>query len=241
MSHHNKSAAARKRRQKAIMRRRIVSGILTVGLCVGTAAALNNFYSSRINILNQEIAELSTDVSRLANENQTLSAALQKSNEQLSLYVDTTQVLGAAAPIYNIPLSEELQQYTYDMCTYYMIPEHYELVLAMMWQESNYTPDTVSSTNDYGIMQINQCNHAWLKEQLGITDFLDAKQSIESGTYIISKLLHKYGDEHKALMAYNMGEGGASNVWSAGNYSSEYSRGVIAKRDAIVANNYSAS
>lgn len=140
--------------------------------------------------------------------------------------------------IYSIPLSEELQRYTYDKCVEYNIGNYYELVLAMMWQESNFTPDTISSTNDYGIMQINSCNHDWLGTTLGITDFLDAKQCIDAGTYLISNLLLKYEDESKALMAYNLGEGGASKYWNNGNYSSTYSRGVLSKRSAIESNNY---
>ena len=75
---------------------------------------------------------------------------------------------------------------------------------------------------------------------LGTTDFLDTSQNIDAGTYIISRMLLKYEDEHKALMAYNMGENGASLNWEAGIYTSNYSRGVVAKREAIEANNYNA-
>ena len=89
-------------------------------------------------------------------------------------------------------------------------------------------------------MQINACNHEWLSDLLGTTNFLDVCQNIDAGTYIISKMLLKYGDEHKALMAYNMGENGAALNWDAGIYTSSYSRGIIAKREAIKSNNYNA-
>lgn len=36
-----------------------------------------------------------------------------------------------------------------------------------------------------------------------------------------------YGDTHKALMAYNMGETGARRNWDAGVMSTEYSRTII--------------
>lgn len=232
------SAVARRRRQKVIMQRRIACLVVSTGLIAGTAFASNHFHQKDVQALNDEICRLNVQVTELASENQDLSAALQKSNEKLRLFVDDTTVHTAEPTYYDIPLSKELQLYTYTRCVDYGIPEHYELVLAMMWQESNYTPDIISATDDYGIMQINACNHEWLSDLLGTTDFLDVYQNIDAGTYIISKMLLKYDDEHKALMAYNMGENGAALNWDAGIYTSSYSRGIIAKREAIKSNNY---
>ena len=234
------SAAMKRRRQKVIMQRRIACLVVSTGLIAGTAFASNHFHQKEVQALNDEICRLNVQVTELSSENQDLSAALQKSNEKLRLFVDDTEVHAAEPTYYDIPLSKELQLYTYTRCVDYGIPEHYELVLAMMWQESNYTPDIVSATDDYGIMQINACNHEWLRDLLGTTNFLDVYQNIDAGTYIISKMLLKYGDEHKALMAYNMGENGAALNWDAGIYTSSYSRGIIAKREAIKSNNYNA-
>ena len=234
------SVAARRRRQRKLMRRRIACFVVSTGLIAGTAFASNHFHQKDVQALNDEICRLNVQVTELASENQDLSAALQKSNEKLRLFVDDTEVRAAEPTYYDIPLSKDLQLYTYNRCVEYGIPEHYELVLAMMWQESNYTPDTISATDDYGIMQINACNHEWLSDLLGTTDLLDVYQNIDAGTYIISKMLLKYGDEHKALMAYNMGENGAALNWDAGIYTSSYSRGIIAKREAIKSNNYNA-
>lgn len=235
------SAAARRRRQKVIMQRRIACLVVSTGLIAGTAFASNHFHQKDVQALNDEICRLNVQVTELASENQDLSAALHKSNEKLRLFVDDTEVRAAEPTYYNIPLSKDLQLYTYNKCIEYGILDHYELVLAMMWQESNYTADLISKTDDYGIMQINSCNHSWLVDLLGPTDFLDASDNINAGVYVISKLLIKYGDEHKALMAYNMGEHGASLNWQAGNYTSNYSRDVVAKREAIEANNYNAN
>lgn len=234
------SAAARRRRQKVIMQRRIACLVVSTGLIAGTAFASNHFHQKDVQALNDEICRLNVQVTELASENQDLSAALQKSNEKLRLFVDDTEVRAAEPTYYDIPLSKDLQLYTYNRCVEYGIPEHYELVLAMMWQESNYTPDIISATDDYGIMQINACNHEWLSDLLGTTNLLDVYQNIDAGTYIISKMLLKYGDEHKALMAYNMGENGAALNWDAGIYTSSYSRGIIAKCEAIKSNNYNA-
>lgn len=234
------SAAAKRRRQRKLMRRRITCLVVSVGIIASSTYAFNQYYTKSVQALQSDIDKLNQQVTELTTRNQELSAALQQSNNKLRLFVDDTEVRAAEPTYYDIPLSKDLQLYTYNKCIEYGIPEHYELVLAMMWQESNYTADLISPTNDYGIMQINSCNHSWLVDLLGPTNFLDASDNINAGVYVISKLLIKYGDEHKALMAYNMGEHGASLNWQAGNYTSNYSRGVVAKREAIEANNYTA-
>lgn len=234
------SAAAKRRIQRKLMRRRITCLVVSVGIITSSAYAFNQYCTKRVQALQSDIDKLNQQVTELTMRNQELSAALQQSNDTLRLFVDDTEVRAAEPTYYDIPLSKDLQLYTYNRCVEYGVPEHYELVLAMMWQESNYTADLISSTDDYGIMQINSCNHSWLVDLLGPTNFLDASDNINAGVYVISKLLIKYGDEHKALMAYNMGEHGASLNWQAGNYTSNYSRGVVAKREAIEANNYTA-
>ena len=235
------SAAAKRRRQRKLMRRRITCLVVSASIISGSAFAFNQYHKKSVQALQSDIDKLNQQVTELTTRNQELSAALQQSNDKLRLFVDDTEVRAAEPTYYDIPLSKDLQLYTYNKCVEYGIPDHYELVLAMMWQESNYTADLISSTDDYGIMQINSCNHSWLVDLLGPTDFLDASDNINAGVYVISKLLIKYGDEHKALMAYNMGEHGASLNWQAGNYTSNYSRGVVAKREAIEANNYNAN
>ena len=96
--------------------------------------------------------------------------------------------------IYNVPLDDALQRYTYNLCVDYEIEEYYPLVLAVMWRESEFVPTIISKTNDYGLMQINKINHKWLSEELEITDFLDEEQNIHAGvlcclyTYINMKI-----------------------------------------------------
>ena len=124
--------------------------------------------------------------------------------------------------MYDIPLDTELQRYTYDLCVEYGVEDYYSLMLAVMWHESNFNEKVVSRTNDYGLMQINKINHKWLFEKFGITDFLDAKQNIKAGVYMLSTYLLKYEDIDKALMAYNLGENGARRCWDAGKYTTKY-------------------
>jgi len=132
---------------------------------------------------------------------------------------------------YDIPLSAELQRYTFDLCRERGLD--FEIVLALMYAESSYRPDVISRTDDYGIMQINKVNHNWLRTELGITDFLDAEQSINAGTFILMKISEGYPDTHQMLMAYNMGESGAKNCWNRGIYSTQYSRKITARADEL--------
>ena len=140
----------------------------------------------------------------------------------------------AAAPLYKVDLSEDLQEYTYAMCLAYDCVDYYPLMLAVMWKESNFDAAACSSTGDYGLMQINECNHDTLREVLGVDDFLDPMDNIQSGVYLLSGLLNKYGDIHKALMAYNMGPGNAKKCWDRGIYRSNYSKDVLSRLDEIL-------
>ena len=109
----------------------------------------------------------------------------------------------------------------------------FEIALAVIERESSYQPDAVSDTGDFGLMQINICNHRWLYEELGITDVMDPEQNIEAGLYILGQAFQKYDDPDKALMAYNMGDSGMKSAWSKGQHSSKYSRAVIETAQAL--------
>lgn len=122
-------------------------------------------------------------------------------------------------------LSYELQEIMQDYCNKYGAP--YALGLAMAEVETHFDPDAVSSTGDYGLMQINKLNHGWLLEQ-GF-DVLTYDGNIGAGIWLISGYISKYdGDIEKALMAYNNGPTGAKKLWDAGVYETDYTRKVMA-------------
>lgn len=121
-------------------------------------------------------------------------------------------------------LQYDLQEIMQDYGEEYDVP--YALLLAIADTESKFDPDVISTTNDYGLMQINKCNHAWLLE-IGI-DPLTYAGNIEAGAYIISQHLKNYGETELALMAYNCGAGGAKKLWDAGTYQTDYSQKVMA-------------
>lgn len=124
-------------------------------------------------------------------------------------------------------LSEDLQEYTYYLCKDYEVD--YCFVMGLMFTESAFVADSISITDDYGLMQINACNADYLEDKLGIADLLEPYQNIQAGLYILKGLFEKYGNESLVCMAYNMGEYGASQLWDSGIYSTIYSEKVIAK------------
>lgn len=129
-----------------------------------------------------------------------------------------------------VTFGEDLQEFTYYLSAAYDID--YTLVLAIISKESSFMPDGISSTNDYGLMQINACNHEWLTEELGITDFIDPYENIKAGLFILRGLFEKYDSTSKVLMAYNMGENGASRLWEQGIVESNYSKDVMQRQEA---------
>lgn len=125
-------------------------------------------------------------------------------------------------------LDVDVQEFIYYLSASYEID--FQFIMAVIEHESNYQTDVISSTNDYGLMQINKCNHEWLSEALGITDFLDPYQNVQAGIYKFHLLFEKYGDDTaKVLMAYNMGENGAKKLWDRGIVESKYSRAIMGK------------
>lgn len=130
-------------------------------------------------------------------------------------------------------LPYELQEYTYYICKAYYID--FNFVMALMFTESSFKTDVVSSTNDYGLMQINACNHKVLEDKLGITDIMEPYQNIRAGLYILRGLFEKYDDASRVCMAYSLGEYGASVLWDKGVYSTSYSNKILAKADEYAA------
>lgn len=118
-------------------------------------------------------------------------------------------------------LSYDLQDIMMDCCDRYEVP--YALAIADV--ESRFDPDAESSTDDYGLMQINIINHDWLRS-MGM-DPLTYSGNIESGVYMIGQYLQTYNDTVMALMAYNNGPTGAKRLWDRGILETAYSQKVM--------------
>lgn len=125
----------------------------------------------------------------------------------------------------DVPMDEDLQEFIY--CLSYGYNIDFPFVMALMNHESGFQADVISSTNDFGLMQINKINHEWLTETLGVTDYLDPYENTRSGMFILRKLFEKYEDPAKVLMAYNLGETGAARLWKEDIFETAYSKKIL--------------
>lgn len=133
---------------------------------------------------------------------------------------------------YDIDLPDELQEYTQEVCKEYGI--NYELVLAIMACESQYDSLAISKTNDYGIMQINECNFEHLRNTFGDNiDFMDAKDNITAGVYMLSLVKDYASNDTELLMCYNLGVNGAKRKWNAGIYTTPYTEKVLNQKESL--------
>lgn len=126
---------------------------------------------------------------------------------------------------YDVPLSRDWQVYTYNLCQEYGVS--YEVMLGLMFAESNFRFNATSGVA-WGICQIHQC-HASYAKSIGIEDYKEPEGNIKLGIMFMSKNLKKYdGDYHKALIAYNYGDGGAQkHCFSQGIFQTSYSKKVM--------------
>lgn len=140
----------------------------------------------------------------------------------------TEELLASGILTDDIALSYELQLVAREAAEEFDVP--YKLLLAVMFRESSYNPNAANSIC-YGLMQIHQMNFEWLEGELkgyGVTDIKNnPRDNIYAGAYMLGRLIGKYEDYHKALMAYNCGESRAKQLWADGYTTSTYSRNVI--------------
>lgn len=195
----------------------ILFGIIFVSFLIGLVVGACSFSSEAISAPEETLAFTDKELVSLIKEEPTVP-------------IETSKMIEVTEPqkeYFDIPLSEDLQDYVDEVSVTYSVPR--ELVYAMIEVESNFRSNVVSSTDDYGLMQINKINHEWLEETLEITDFLDPKQNILSGVYMISQHLNATdGDIVLALMRYNNGATGAKRLWNKGIYSTSYTDKVMA-------------
>ena len=163
------------------------------------------------------LAKLTTPPQETITVTKTVEVPAYKSN----VLVDTANVF-----LFDVPLSDSLQRYIYEICADENVPV--TLVMAMIEHESYFNPEIVSATDDYGLMQINAVNHEWLEEDYRCADMLNPYQNVFCGVKIVSTYIDKYdGDLTKALMAYNMGNYGAQKAWKNGVTSIAYSEEIL--------------
>ncbi len=101
-----------------------------------------------------------------------------------------------------------------------------ELIQAIIFYESSNRRSIVSRWGDVGYMQVNPI---WQKDRLknlGITDLKDGYLNILAGTDLLCELFRKYEDTTLVLMAYNIGEDRAVELYERGEVS-DYAKKIM--------------
>ena len=130
----------------------------------------------------------------------------------------------------DIPLSDELQRFTYEIATEYGV--NYDLMLAIMQTESQFTNVVSDNGEDIGLCQINTINAEWLYTDYGIYNLMDERQNIEACAIILNKLQGQFDTESHVVMAYNLGAAKAQKYISSGKIT-EYTEKVYETMEEI--------
>jgi len=135
--------------------------------------------------------------------------------------------------IYDIPLSDDLQQYIWNLGEKYDLS--YELILAVIKTESDFDTQAISYDNSsYGLMQLNHINTIdWLAKEVGIDDFdpFNPYHNLEAGIWYLAWLRDYWqrqdlSEEDRfalVLLSYNRGiEGAKRYVKETGKMTHKY-------------------
>ena len=118
---------------------------------------------------------------------------------------DVKDDVTSAIPLYDVPLSMELQLHIIHTCEEKKIDP--AVVVAMAFRESTYNANAIGDNgNSFGLLQVQPYWHSERMERLGCTDLLDPFQNVTVGIDFLAELLNRYdGDMAKALVGYNQG------------------------------------
>lgn len=208
--HRSQRSIRQKTYQEKILK--LLIGTLVVGIILGSIGTTIVF---KVSSKNNELQAAKQDVLLYG---QTTNQFKDRTVEWTSSVNDFTAL--------NVDMDEDLQEFIFTLSKSYKID--FAFTMALIWQESRFQ-NVESSTNDFGLMQINKINHEWLTERFGVTDFLDPYQNTRAGLHILRSLFDKYEDPSKVLMAYNLGENGARKLWDKGINETGYSVSVLNK------------
>ena len=135
-----------------------------------------------------------------------------------------------------MPLSASLQEHTYRMSLKYDVP--YRAIMGLMGVEAGWNANIGTKTNGnatyVGLGMMRDIYHADKFAKQGI-DIYTPEGNIEAICILIRQKLDAFdGNLHHALMAYNLGEGGARAKIKAGINETGYSRKVLQYGNSLV-------
>lgn len=135
-----------------------------------------------------------------------------------------------------MPLSADLQEHTYRMSQTYDVP--YRVIMGLMGVESGWNANIGTKTNAgttyVGLGMLRDIYYAEQYAAKGI-DIYTPKGNIEAICISFKIKLDEFdGNIHHALMAYNLGNGGARSKIKSGINDTGYSRKVLAYADSFM-------
>lgn len=124
---------------------------------------------------------------------------------------------------FNVPLSEDLQDYIFELCEKNSIDP--TIVVAMIFRESSFRASIVGDKGkSFGLMQIQPKWNQERMDRLNCQNLLDPYQNVTVGIDLISELNEKGKSIEWVLMAYNGGQSYANKKVAKGEVSSYASK-----------------
>ncbi len=158
---------------------------------------------------------------------------MQRKNHLITLAVCIIVAAIAIGAVYDLAMTaSEKKEYPRKYAEYvqkwgaeYGVPEW--VIYSVIKAESDFDPDTVSSANAVGLMQIlvqeNSNTFEYIATMVGDkyspSLHFDPNTNIKYGTYYLSYLYAKFGDWSTVFAAYNAGEGNVASWLSDTEYS----------------------
>lgn len=134
-------------------------------------------------------------------------------------------------PLYNVPLSNEVQRYIFNVADYYGLEP--SLILAIIEKESSYNEAAIGDGGEsYGLMQVQGRVWSVRMDELGVTDLINPYENIAIGVDILAAHLEQGLGVEWALMAYNGGVSYANKMTAEGKVS-KYAQSVLEIKERI--------
>lgn len=212
--------------------------ILSVMASVRVSAHPSPVTTPAVSAASSEAAEAPESSSRLSLGTTAASTSQPASSDQtqaLAAGAETQTELQeqpeAAWYLPDLPLSRELQAFTYELCQELDVP--YTLVLGVMEVESYFHTDALregATADMVGIMQINSRYLPSHYQKYGVDDAYEPKDNITIGVNMLADSIRRNGVTY-ALMEYNMGIVNMRKKRDSGVVSTSYTRKVLAAQE----------
>ena len=151
--------------------------------------------------------------------------------EEPAEVVETVAEYQEPRPLYDVPLSSEVQRYIFNVADYYGLEP--SLILAIIEKESGYNEAAIGDGGEsYGLMQVQGRVWSVRMDELGVTDLLNPYENIAIGVDILAAHLEQGLGVEWALMAYNGGVSYANKMTAEGKVS-KYAQSVLEIKERI--------